>query len=364
MQHSKITLRQYQILVILFTVGTTILITPSGIAAEVGQDAWLAPLGAMGLGLLLVLLYNGISRAAPGMAMTDLCEAVFGVWLGKALSLLFVAFSFFAASTVFYDVGKFIVTVIMPETPMLFVNILFGVLLVYAIGSGFGTFARMIELLFPWFVVLFLVMVLLLLPEIDIRNVQPLLEAKPGKLLWSVCMIASLSYMPLAVFLVFQPFELRAPEKAPGALFKAVLIGGTLSSAIVALTIFVLGANVTSLQEYPVYTLAQKVSIGKFIERIEAIVAGMWLITTFVKVSIYFYSGMSGLLRIAGRTSYRAILLPLVLLLVLISVRIFPNSASENRFNETGWIVSALLVWVAFPLVLLIGVKLKSFFKN
>ncbi|CAH8248899.1 endospore germination permease [Paenibacillus melissococcoides] len=355
----KINLRQFKILVILFTVGTTILITPAGLAAEIGQDAWMAPIAAMAPGLLLVLLYNGIHRAAPGMTIVEISESLFGTWIGKGLALLFVLFSFFAAALVLFDVGQFIITVLMPETPLPFVNALFALLLLYAIGSGFDTLARMTELLFPWFALLFLFMVALMLPQIDVRNVQPFLEAGPKELAHSVLVVLSLSYMPLAVFLMIQPVELTNARKAPRAFAGAVLIGGILSSVVTALTILVLGANVTSLQEYPVYSLAQRISIGKFLERVEAIAAGLWLITTFMKMSLYFYASVSGLVRLARLPSHRGILLPMVALLVVISVKVFPNSAAEYQFTATIWIIIVFTAGVAIPLLLFIGLMIK-----
>ncbi|PZM67341.1 spore gernimation protein [Paenibacillus dendritiformis] len=355
----KINLRQFKIFAILFTVGTTILITPAGLAAEIGQDAWMAPIAAMAPGLLLVLLYNGITRAAPGMTIVEIGESLFGTWIGKGLALLFILFSFFGASLVLFDVGKFMITVLMPETPLLFVNALFALLLLYAIGSGFDTLARMTELLFPWFALLFLFMVALLLPQIDVRNVQPFLEAGPKELAHSVLVVLSLSYMPLAVFLMVQPVELTDARKAPRAFAWAVMVGGVLSSVVAALTILVLGANVTSLQEYPVYSLAQRISIGKFLERVEAIAAGLWLITTFVKMSLYFYAAVSGLVRLVRLPSYRAILLPMVALLVVVSVKVFPNSAAEHQFTATIWIIIVSAAGVAIPLLLFIGLMIK-----
>ncbi|BFH71166.1 MAG: endospore germination permease [Paenibacillus dendritiformis] len=355
----KINLRQFKILVILFTVGTTILITPAGLAAEIGQDAWMAPIAAMGPGLLLVLLYNRINRAAPGMTIVEISESLFGIWIGKGLALLFILFSFFGAALVLFDVGKFIITVLMPETPLLFVNALFALLLLYAIGSGFDTLARMAELLFPWFALWFLLMAALLIPQIDVRNVQPFLEAGPKELAHSVLVVLSLSYMPLAVFLMIQPVELTGAGKSPPAFVRAVLIGGGLSSLVATLTILVLGANVTSLQEYPVYSLAQRISIGKFLERVEAIAAGLWLITAFVKMSLYFYAAVSGLVRLARLPSRRGILLPMVALLVVVSGKVFPNSASEQQFTATMWIPIVFTAGVAIPLLLFIGLMIK-----
>ncbi|MED3687234.1 GerAB/ArcD/ProY family transporter, partial [Peribacillus butanolivorans] len=48
----KISARQFAILVILFSIGTTILVIPGVMAQEVKQDAWIAAVIGTGIGLL------------------------------------------------------------------------------------------------------------------------------------------------------------------------------------------------------------------------------------------------------------------------------------------------------------------------
>lgn len=54
LENGKISIRQFTILVILFTVGGSILIVPSGLASEAKQDGWIAGLLALGIGLLII----------------------------------------------------------------------------------------------------------------------------------------------------------------------------------------------------------------------------------------------------------------------------------------------------------------------
>ncbi|URN96632.1 MAG: spore germination protein [Candidatus Pristimantibacillus lignocellulolyticus] len=358
-RHAPIDVRQFQILVILFTVGTTVLIAPAGLAELLGQDAWLAPIIAIGPGLLLVLLYNTISSIYPEKTFIELCESLLGVWLGRTISIMFVIFSFLAAAMSLFDVGRFINTIIMPETPILFVNLLFVILLVYAIGSGFDTLARMMELFFPWFMLLFLLMVIFVVPQIDLKNVQPMMEFEAKNLVLAVLSVLSISFMPLVVFLMFHKKGLQFPAIKQRAFLKAVLIGSIISVIIVALTILVIGANVVSLQEFPVYHLARKISIGNFLQRVEVVGAGIWMITIFAKISVYFYASVSGLINIAKLKNQRSILLPLSFLLLVVSTDIFPNSIFENDFNSSDWIVLVFVIGVIIPISLLLVAILK-----
>ncbi|WP_195574925.1 GerAB/ArcD/ProY family transporter [Paenibacillus sp. 1001270B_150601_E10] len=354
LQPTQISVRQFQILVTLYTVGTSILIMPAALAANLKQDAWLAPLIAIGPGLLLVLLYNRINSAAPGATIFELCESILGNWIGRMVSLLIVVFFFLESAMVLYDVGNFITTVIMPETPISFLNFLFAILVITAIRSGFNTFARMVELLFPLFILFFLMIVMFLSPQIDFYKAQPFLVLETNNLIYSILMVMSFSFMPLVVFLVVIPKTLKHPTSGSIGFYKAVLIGGGISVIVITLTILVLGSNIASLKQFPVYYLARKISVGRFLERVEAMVAIMWLITTFVKLSLYFFASVSGLVHIARLKSERSVLMPMGFILVILSVDIFPNSVYEAKFNSADWIVSISCVGVILPLFLLI----------
>ena len=65
----KISVRQFAVLVIIYTIGTTILVIPSGLAADAKQDAWIAAIIGVGLNLLIVCLYNKVGDCFPDMTL-------------------------------------------------------------------------------------------------------------------------------------------------------------------------------------------------------------------------------------------------------------------------------------------------------
>ncbi|GJM76968.1 hypothetical protein HMSSN036_91840 [Paenibacillus macerans] len=65
MNEVHISLRQLTIVTILFTVGSAILITPSGMAESARQDAWIAGLIGIGAGLPLVWMMAKLVNLYP-----------------------------------------------------------------------------------------------------------------------------------------------------------------------------------------------------------------------------------------------------------------------------------------------------------
>lgn len=63
----KISLRQVSILTAMYTIGSAILIVPSGTANIARQDAWIAALVGIGLGFIFLAVQLQLSQKIPGI---------------------------------------------------------------------------------------------------------------------------------------------------------------------------------------------------------------------------------------------------------------------------------------------------------
>ncbi|MEK3977494.1 GerAB/ArcD/ProY family transporter [Psychrobacillus sp. FSL K6-2836] len=124
MPNDKINSYQFLVLVILFTVGTSILIVPSALVAVAKQDGWIAAILGTGIGIVIVWVFTKISLWFPNITFVQLIETLFGKWIGKAFSLIFVCMVFLYTITILYHSGTFLTTHVMPNTPVAATNIL------------------------------------------------------------------------------------------------------------------------------------------------------------------------------------------------------------------------------------------------
>lgn len=355
---------QFTILTTLFTVGTSILITPSSLAQALNQDAWLVPFFSIIPAVIFLGVYKWLFNHQPNKTIVEKMQEILGSWFGTCLSILFIITAFLAAAMVLYDVSRFIKTVFMPETSVIFINSLFTLLLVYGLMSGFNTLVRMVQIMFPFCVLLFVMMVIALIPEIKIQNIQPIFEAPLYKYTYSTLSLASIVYFPLIFFLMLQPKELQHPKNSFKSFIVGVFIGSLINASIILLNILVVGSNVTSIQEYPAYHLAQKIEIGGFITRVEVVIALIWLLTSFVKLLVYFHSAFLGFTQILNIKHKKSFVIPMAFLLIVISVDIFPNSIYENKFNATVWIGWITTFAIGLPVLLIVVGVLKKRIKG
>ncbi|AJY75117.1 spore gernimation protein [Paenibacillus beijingensis] len=360
LEGGKIGARQFGILIVYYTIGTTILIIPSGMAAVSKQDAWIAAFIATGIGLSTVWLYNAVGNLFPRMTLIGMNEQLFGKWLGKTVSLLFVAWSLTAAAQVLYYIGDFMTTHIMPETPIQSLNIMFMIIVVMGVRLGLEPLARTAELFFPWFLLLFIVFILAISPQFKFENIQPLFETGVKPIIRSTLFFLSFTSMTLIVCLMLFPAYVSKPRQARKAFYVGNFVGLLMMFIVIATNILVLGADQTAGTIYPSYQLAKKISLATFIQRVEAIMAFLWFITIYFKITMYFYAAVLGLAQTLKLKDYRALTLPLGMIAVVLSLVVYPNTAYLKKWNMEIWLPDILIVGLLYPLLLLGLGKLRN----
>nr|WP_202894884.1 endospore germination permease [Paenibacillus sp. 23TSA30-6] len=350
----RISARQLMILTTLYTVGSAILIIPSGMAEVAKQDAWMAALVGVVAGLLVLYLYIKLASLYPQKTLIGIMEALLGKWLGKAVGLLFFATFFINAPVpVLFYLGNFMTTQMIPETPMPAVNILFALIILLAVRLGLEVIARSAELMFPLFILLYISFTGLIVSNIKLENVQPVLEAGVGPI-WSAALsFVSTAFLPHIILLMIFPASVNRFDQARKAIFTGSLIGGLMLVVVVSLAILVLGPDLTARNIYPSYALAKKISIGNFLQRIEAIMATMWFISLFFRITLYMHSTVTAIAQIFRLKNDRQLVLPLGILLVALSTIVYPNVPYQQAYDTKTWIPYILSLGLFFPLLLL-----------
>ncbi|WP_408009906.1 endospore germination permease [Pseudalkalibacillus sp. A8] len=343
---------QFTVLVFMFTTGSSLILLPSMLAAEAKQDAWLAAIFGLVVGLLLVWLFQTLGKLYPDMTLVEYSEKILGKWIGKAISLLFFTFPLILGAFVLRNMGDFMTTQVMPETPIEAIHIIFLIIVLMGARYGLETLARSGEILFPCFIVLFLLLVIFISPQIELEKIQPILGEGMKPVLHSTFLFIGFPFLELVIFLMIFPY-VNDPKEAGKAFFRGTLMGGVVLTLLTALAILVMGADQTTRNLYPSYMLSQKINIGDFLQRIEAIVAIMWFISIFFKLTICFYVSTLSLAQILKLKEYRILVFPLGMILIVLSLVVSPNIVYIATDVINVWPSYASAFGLFIPLLLL-----------
>ncbi|MBW7474256.1 spore germination protein [Paenibacillus oenotherae] len=351
---SKISSRQFMILTTFFTFGSAILTVPSGIVALAQQDAWIAALIGLAIGIVLIGMYILLAKQHPNKSLVEMMDVLMGKWLGRLIALLFVVSYFLLGPCAVLSIlGNFLTTQMMPETPMVSLNILITAVVIMGGYLGIEVLARSSELIIPWGALLFFAFIVLVSFDIKPLNLQPVLENGIAPLGPAVLSFLGTVFLPNIILLMIIPHVNNEDNEAGRALLIGSIIGCVVMIIIIIMTIMVFGPGFTARSMYPTYSLARKISIGNFLQRIEAIIATIWFISLYFRVTIYVYVLSVALAQIFNLKDYRPLLMPLGMLLVVLSQFIYPNIPYEQESDARTWVPFTIIFGLFLPLLLL-----------
>lgn len=350
----KISTIQFRMLVMLYTIGSTIVIAPAAMTVDSKQTAWIPAILGVACGFVLVKVYIALGLLFKDKNLVEINDVVFGKYLGKGVSCLFVLSTVITCSRIVYYVGSFLNTHIMMETPLLAIHIIFMLVVVFGARLGLETIARCCEIFFPWFVGLLGIFIFSLTPQMKLENLMPLMDIHLKPLTHSVLIFLSITYFTFAPLMMIFPLHLRKPEKGAKALMSGSLLGGFIMVIVIFSCIIVIGSYHSSTTMFPVYEMAKRIEVGNFLQGIEVIIAIIWFLTLFFKVSLYFHASIAGLCHIFNINETRFLTLPMGLIVTTFSIIVYPTITYQKTWLAETWILYSFLMGALYPFILLI----------
>lgn len=354
MNKTKISNFQLFALTANYSLGTAVIATSSGIAELAKQDAWICALITPVIGLPFIWMYCYLGKLYPGKTFVDMFSLVFGKWLGWIISAFFVLFiCFLSAAAVISYIGNFVQTEYMSETPLYALNLLFAIVLVIGLLYGLEAIARSAEVFIYIVTVLFVLTMLMSVPNIHPENLLPVFEKGMVPILKGTIRLSSFLTWPFIVLIMIYPINTGHTVKTRNALFWGYLWASTINFVCTIMAILVLGSTITARSQYPTYLMAEEISIG-IIDRIEALVSFSWILTESVRMILYFYAGVIGLSQLFGLKDHKKIVLPLGLAMLVYSGVVYPDAAYQAKWDSTTWIALIGTFGIVLPIVMLI----------
>lgn len=352
MENEKINASQFTVLVTLFTLGTSILLAPGTVAVAAKNDGWIPTILGLAVGLLLVVLYNKMAKSFQQYNFLEYIDSILGPWIGKIIAFAFFIFCIFLCSLLVSQVGYFATTQFFVETPIGVIMGLFFILVIWGARYGIETLARSGELVFPWIIFLLFILLVTLIPEVKAERLFPILENGIKPILLATYSFLGLPYFELVIILFFFP-NINHSKNRGKAFFVGVLFGGSIIILITLYAILILGGEGTARNQYPSLIMAKSISIGKIIERIEALLAAIWFLTIFMKSTLTLYCSSLCLAHMFKLKDPKFLIYPLGMILLFLSLFITPNVTYLQEFVIKTWTLYAGTHGVLIPILLI-----------
>lgn len=359
MEKGRISLRQFLVMVFLFTLGDAILVLPAAVIYPAKQDAWISGLISLVVGAGIIFLFYKVGNTYPEKSFVEIMEAILGKWFGKVVAIAFIAYTLLSVGVLLRELGAFFLTHYLKGTPMQVVMALFIITVALAVRLGVEIVGRSAEIFLPWVLATILISVTLLLGKIDIKEMFPIYENGPKPILKGSIQFIAFPFLEIVPLLMFKQFVTDQKLKYKH-LFFASFLGGFVLFVATFMAIVILGPYNGGNVLYPTLKLAQEIKVGAFIQRMDILVATFWLFTIFFKMTFYLYATTMGISQIFKVKEFRFIVFPLAFLAIPVALNSARDIVDLNEKLIQIWPFFDFTIGLVIPLFLLIVWKIKQ----
>ncbi len=339
----------------MFTIGSVMIVSTG---AEAKRDVWIAVLMALVMSLPMLFIYSKLLVLYPGKDLFDIVKEVFGNVVGKIISLVYVWYCFHLGTLVIRNFSEFVNVISFPETPQSLIIILVGLYCIWAAKAGIEVLGRLASFVFPIIMVILIGTIILSMTKANFNNLRPILYNGIKPVLSSSFGLFS---FPFAESLVFTMLfnSLKNSKKSFIVFLISSLIGCFVILIISIRNILVLGCSLTSDFYFPSYIAVRTINIGDFLQRIEIVVALVFIFSGFVKVSICLLAATRGVAKILDVKNYRYVVAPIGFLMMDLANIIYNNTMEMFEWATDIYKYYAIPFQIILPIIILIAAKIK-----
>ncbi len=342
--------RQGIAVISLFIMGSSLVLTTGGASKK---DVWLAIILSFCLSLPIVFLHARLQSIFPQKDLYDVLELVFGTYIGKGISFIFILFSFILAALILRAFGDFIFTVALVETPIIIHSCVAGILCIWAVKEGIEIIGRIGEFFLIPIIFLVLFLCLTLFSKMDINHLRPFLEGGTKPLVTGIFQSFIFPFTQTILFTTFSSFKRKSIYKV----YTCGLLIGFMVIYIVSLTnILVLGNTLSTSAYFPTYLTSSliKIKVKSVFSGFEIIITAALFIGGFIKVSICLLSTCNGFAKLFRLSDYKPLVTPIGLLLINLTYFIHDSVMEKSEFALDVYPTYALPFQVILPIFILV----------
>ncbi|MEH7307198.1 GerAB/ArcD/ProY family transporter, partial [Neobacillus drentensis] len=264
MEKAKISATQLFVLIVLFEMGSAILL---GLGAKVKQDAWIAILLGLAGGISVFFIYYRLYMYYPDLPLTSYLQKIVGKWLGRFIGVLYITYFIYLASRVLRDFGELLTTTIYNSTPLFVINSLMIITIIYGLHKGFEVLARVGEIFFGivYFTAILGMLLIVFSGLIHLGNLKPILENGLKPVLKTFLReTITFPFGEMVVFTMLLPF-LNDKKKAKFVCVGGMILAGINITITTIINITVLGVDLFYRSTFPLLSTIGRIQIADFI---------------------------------------------------------------------------------------------------
>lgn len=352
----QITTPQAAVILSSFILGVGIITLPRSATEKLGTpDAWITVIIGGFLSMVVGLLMTKLSQRFPGKTFYQYTQEIVGKGLGWFLSFFLIIYFILLTGFEVRAMAEVIRVFLLVATPVEVTIILLLCVSVYLVMGGVNSIARLYEILLPFTIIFFILVLFLGFKVFELDNLRPVLGDGLVPLIKGM-EPSALAYLGFEIML-FLPAFMGQPKKAVKALVIGISIPMILYIFTVILVVGGLSVDDVVTETFPTITLIRSFEVtGILFERFESLLFAVWILQIFTTVALAHYLASLGFAQIFKK-SIRPFAFGMLPVFYLIAMS--PQNVNEV-FTLGDWISYTFVLITIIPVVLYLIAKLRS----
>ena len=309
--------KQLGAIIFLSVLSPIIRVFPGKSAELAGTGAWLSPLFAAPLLYLLAMLINKMMRRGNEEGLPDIISNAIGKVCGRVfMGAVALWLLFYIGIIVRESTERLISTIFQTGAPVPFSIVIIAAALVLALGQ-LKSLGRMAGIFLIMISTVLVVTIAAGIKDCNINNILPVTAYDVPDILYGCLPVINVA--GVGVYIMFLNFTVKGKRNTGYTELTWILITIT---ALTAVAMGVLSAGFIVKLQYPYFVMVRDITILGIIERIEAAVIVLWVVTDLIYMAV--------ILKVIGRLTVCAV-----------------GKGTENFFTSAAAVISIVLAYTA-----------------
>ena len=287
MENSKITKIEAIFLILIVMVNRIILNLPFSIiqVTKTGSTVNLIYIGI--IGLIIVILINKLFEKFPSSDILDISEYLGGNIFKIIIAIIAITFLFLSLYITLAEFSNLLEIIYFKRSPKIFILMFFILASLIANLIGFRPIIKTICAIVPFTILSILITFSGSIDKFEFSNFTPIL-GEGAKQVFLIGLQNLFSFSMINFFIFFKPILKNTYEFSKITISSFVISWLLLFVTVISLISAFPMSQDTSAINY-LYLLSKKITLGNFIQRIDALFIFLWILSVFCYLSIVMF---------------------------------------------------------------------------
>jgi len=298
---------------------------------------------------ILLKLYKGFEY----MDTLDIVKYGTGNVLFLLCGMILISYLFILCVLTFSEFTQNLQNVIFPDAPQEYISIFFGIAIIISLYLGIRGIFRTASLIAPLIGIAFLLMFIILYKDVDLTNFTPIFGNGISNF-WAQGLNRIGRFEGVFYFLLISPYVKSQAKTAYLSFLQTLLL--VLPCIFLLIGIIPYPSIIESY--FPVFELTRLISLGRFIQRVDSVFILLWILATFVYMSLTIHFLILYIQKIF-QLKYSNRLIPLVTITIIALSNIFVVNEVTIKIRNFLFVYITPYILCILPMFFLIIARIK-----